>query len=146
MRILVVNNQRGLVGGLETYLHVLFPALHASGHQVALLYKTEAAGDGPGIDSGGGVEAVWRGDESLAAVPEEVAAWNPDVVYLNEPPSLPLHSVLVEQFPVVMFAHGYFGACATGRKIDCPKAATTRLPALISETRAEKMPSSERPR
>lgn len=117
MRILVVNNQRGLVGGLETYLHGLFPALHASGHQVALLYKNEASDGAPGIDSGGGCEVVWRGDDLTPGIPDEVESWNPDVVYLNEPPSFPLHSALVDRFPVVMFAHGYFGACATGRKM-----------------------------
>ena len=117
MRILVVNNQRGLVGGLETYLHSLIPALHGCGHQVALLYMTEAAGDDPGIDSGGGCGVAWRAEERAAKIPDEVANWNPDVVYLNEPPPLQLHALLVDRFPVVMFAHGHTGACATGRKM-----------------------------
>ena len=117
MRILVVNYHRGLVGGLETYLQGVIPALHACGHEIALLYKTEAGDSSARIDSGGGCRSVWRVPEPGSDVPAELVSWKPDVVYLHEPPDWECHTSLLDRFAVVMFAHNYFGACATGRKM-----------------------------
>jgi glycosyltransferase involved in cell wall biosynthesis len=117
LRILVANHHRGLVGGLETYLQCVIPALDARGHEVALLYKAEAQDSNARIDSGGGCRLVWRVPEPGSNLPGELASWRPDVVYLHEPPDSECHKSLLDRFSVVMFAHSYYGACATGRKM-----------------------------
>ncbi len=118
MRILVVTHNRGLVGGLETYLHSLMPALHRNGHQLALLYHADASA-APRIDEQVDCAAVWKVEESssAASVVSRLAAWNPDVIYLHDLPSLELHATLLAHYPVVMFAHSYNGTCPTGQKM-----------------------------
>lgn len=47
MRILVVNEYAGKLGGVEQYLANIVPALRQRGHQVALLYERLAPREGP---------------------------------------------------------------------------------------------------
>lgn len=118
MRILIVTNNRGLVGGVETYLQTLMPALASAGHTVALLYHADAPDGKPAIDDDLQCDAVWSDDGvNSDHLLEKLASWHPSVVYLHDPPSLELHAALLERYAVVLFAHAYYGACPTGRKM-----------------------------
>jgi glycosyltransferase involved in cell wall biosynthesis len=111
MRILVATAHRGVVGGIETYLRELLPALLARGHEVALLYEHAAGGpdrvDGPGVPT-------WQTDDPTAL--HRAASWRPDVVYLQGLHDPAPEEELLRRFPVVLFAHGYYAACISGRK------------------------------
>jgi glycosyltransferase involved in cell wall biosynthesis len=111
MRILVATAHRGVVGGIETYLRELLPALLARGHEVALLYR-HAAGEAERVDGPGVLS--WQTDDP--ASPHRVASWRPDVVYLQGLHDPALEEDLLRRFPVVLFAHGYYAACVSGRK------------------------------
>ena len=117
MKILLAASNRNIVGGAETYLHLLIPALLERGHRIALLYDcAEAAGlpvdpveeDLPIWSTGALLERpeVWR----------EVMEWKPDVVYSHGILSREADRVLHENYPVAMFEHGYWGTCVTGQK------------------------------
>ena len=43
MKILIATTHRGIIGGTETYLRHLLPALRERGHAPALLYDLPAA-------------------------------------------------------------------------------------------------------
>jgi glycosyltransferase involved in cell wall biosynthesis len=117
MRILIETSCRGVVGGLETYLQVLIPALLERGHHVALVFDfpntSEASVDPPQAKLQCWLSGDLRKDPSLW---EELARWRPDIVYSHGLESVDVERALQQKYPVVYFAHSYRGTCATGRK------------------------------
>jgi glycosyltransferase involved in cell wall biosynthesis len=47
---------------------------------------------------------------------EAVREWSPDTLYVHGLASVQLEHALLDRFPVVLFAHNYYGTCATGTK------------------------------
>lgn len=99
MRILVVNHHGSFVGGIETYLAAVMPALAGGGHEIAFV-----AEEGPG--------KLFR--TQLAR--DEIDAWRPDIVYLHAAHDLKFQAKLISEYPTVAFAHGYYGLCISGSK------------------------------
>jgi glycosyltransferase involved in cell wall biosynthesis len=117
MRIAIAAPNRQLLGGAETYLRALLPALHGAGHDVALFYEVEAPDHGSRIDASIlGVDAYGADPAAGEEVGHRLAAWHPDVVYCQGFHSPSLEARIVRQFPCVLFAHGYYGTCGTGEK------------------------------
>jgi glycosyltransferase involved in cell wall biosynthesis len=114
MRILIATCNRGFCGGVETYLAQLLPALRDRGHEVALLHEEDALPGQPTVDAGVKDLPCWRA--GAGAVPREVVAWAPQVVYLHVLKSPASEAALVERFPTVLFAHAYYGTCVSGTK------------------------------
>jgi glycosyltransferase involved in cell wall biosynthesis len=113
MRIAVLSAQRGVVGGVETYLRWLLPELREKGHRLALGYRYEAADPALAIDRGVELDAEFVTTESGRGALERFA---PDVVYAQSFHDAELEVRLTERFKVVFFAHDYYGTCATGLK------------------------------
>jgi glycosyltransferase involved in cell wall biosynthesis len=107
MRILIATANRQVVGGAESYLRTLIPALGAAGHETALLHERSPRPGAPTVDS----DAIpaWTN-------PALAAEWKPEVVYSHGLASPALERALLDRFPAVLFAHGYYGTCATGTK------------------------------
>jgi glycosyltransferase involved in cell wall biosynthesis len=113
VRILITTNTTRIVGGVETYVKSLLTTLPARGHEVALGALERAPGDpllkGTNPDA---VTDLARGTEVLG----EMAAWRPDVVYNQHTGSPELERELVRRFPVLLFAHAFYGGCISGTK------------------------------
>lgn len=117
MRILLAGANRALEGGAETYQRSLIAALSASGNAAALLYERPAAAGRPTLDGETQAVPVWGITElGIEDALARVADWAPDVVYVQglAAPSLEAH--LLDRWPGVLFAHGYYGTCETGTK------------------------------
>jgi glycosyltransferase involved in cell wall biosynthesis len=110
VRILIASHHRGVVGGTESYLRTLIPALRARGHEMRLLHELPDEPDHESIDPDGASIRVATGALS------EVAAWRPDLVYAHGLLDPGLEETLVHGHPSVLFAHGYYGTCASGTK------------------------------
>ncbi len=118
MRILLATSNQSVVGGVETYLHRLIPALGKRWHEVAILYQHPAGAEAELVDPPGGQIPIWYWPD-LQADPAgwaEIAAWKPDLVYSHCPGSLDMERVLLENYPCVLHVHNYWGTCTTGRK------------------------------
>lgn len=117
MRILIASTHRAVVGGVETYLREVIPALRNRGHGVALLYEQSAPAGEDGIDADSPGLPAWR-VEAIAGcgLPAEVVAWRPDVVYLQGLEAPAVEEALLARFPTVLFAHNYHGTCLSGNK------------------------------
>src|SRR5271170_6553395 len=110
MKILIATAHRTIVGGVETYLQALIPALLQRGHQVAALFdhypnETGATIDSPELDL-----PVWY-CEDLRRDPDlwrELAGWRPDVVYAHGITSLDVDRELQQRYPSVTYLHGYW--------------------------------------
>lgn len=116
MRILIANSNRKVVGGAETYLQAILPALQARGHEIAVVYehsvRDQAATIEPQTDS-----ETWCASElGMAAVLQLVKTWRPDVVYNNGLENTVLERELIRGRSSFLFAHNYYGTCATGSK------------------------------
>jgi glycosyltransferase involved in cell wall biosynthesis len=115
MRVLIANPHLAVVGGVETYLRELLPALRGRGHDLALLHEHPAE---PGAEAVAAADLpAWcAAGVSLGALLDRVAAWRPDVVYAQGLESPDLETALVDRFPAVLFAHNYHGTCLSGTK------------------------------
>lgn len=113
MRVAVLNAHGGVVGGLEIYLQRLLPALRGGGHAAELFFEHPPGPARLGIADGGGTPlASLNDDEALA----RLAAWQPDVLYVNSPLRPVLLRRAVERWPIVVFQHSYYGTCINGGK------------------------------
>jgi glycosyltransferase involved in cell wall biosynthesis len=116
MRIAVTTWSSRRVGGVETYLGQVIPALAQGGHELALFHETEvpAAAEPmlpPGAFPTYCAEKVGRGDVMRA-----LAEWEPDVVYAHgaHDPQFDLDAGRVA--PSIFFVHNYHGTCIGGMK------------------------------
>jgi glycosyltransferase involved in cell wall biosynthesis len=114
-RVAIVSHSRERVGGVETYVASIVPALRRAGHEVGCWFETAGIGADPVIAAADGV-ASWVAstdpDGSLAAL----AAWKPDVVYGHGVVSPTHERATMQLAPAVFFAHSYYGACVSGTK------------------------------
>ncbi len=120
VRILVLNANAGMIGGVESYLAALIPALKREGHSVAAVFELEPApGRGavapPSID-------CWISDRSgIDQCVAEARRWAPDLIYSQGTIDPQLESKVAQVAPTIAFAHNYYGTCVSGTK-------TWRLP------------------
>jgi glycosyltransferase involved in cell wall biosynthesis len=115
VRVLIVNANRRLVGGVEKYLQTVIPALAARGHEIALLHESEFEAGSERVDPAG--LPVWRAAGSLtAAALDAVRGWKPSVVYSQGVEQPDLERALLDSYPTVLYGHNYYGTCVTGRK------------------------------
>jgi glycosyltransferase involved in cell wall biosynthesis len=117
MRILITTGYRSIVGGIETYLQVLIPALLERGHRVALVCDYDAAGK-PTVDPVDADLPFWGSDELMqnSGSWSDLTHWAPDVVYSQGLFSPEIDRALQLTYPTVLYAHNYWGTCTTGRK------------------------------
>jgi glycosyltransferase involved in cell wall biosynthesis len=114
MRIAVVNWTRQVVGGAESYLAGVLPALAARGHTVALVHEQPGAEDRALIgDASMPSWCVHGQPEHLA---ESLRAWHPDVIWAHVVHDPAMELALQGVAPAVLFAHGYYGTCISGLK------------------------------
>ena len=124
MRVAVITQTRARVGGAESYLEMLLPAL-VDRHEVAFWSE-------PAATEGRGVIALPRTVQVLEpSAPDPVSslrAWRPDVLFAHG-----LHNPYVEDrllgvAPAVAVEHTYHGTCISSAK-------TMRWPAVRACTR-----------
>jgi glycosyltransferase involved in cell wall biosynthesis len=117
MRILVATSHRSVVGGVETYLRDVLPALVERGHMVGLLHEQPAMETWPAVNEGTPAMPVWGCPErERSALLRDIGTWRPDVIYLQGLGDPDLEKALVDHYPTVLFAHNYHGTCASGTK------------------------------
>ena len=125
MRIAVVNWTVRRVGGTETYLAGIVPALQRRGHETAFWHEVDRpanrevmhfTGDTPVWSA-----AVLGAKQALAAL----QAWRPDVLYAHGLLDPDLEARTLDIAPAAFFAHAYYGVCISGSKAF---SAPTRIP------------------
>ena len=115
MKILIATQCRSIIGGLETYVQALIPALLKRGHELAMLYDYPGSAEGGTIDPPEAELPVWY-CETLRKNPgqwREVTDWGPDIIYAQS--CIDIDKALAG-WPTVLYAHNYWATCATGQK------------------------------
>lgn len=118
MRILIATPYRSIIGGVETYLQALIPALLQRGHDVAMLYQQPDHGESGRVDPAGARIPVWHSSHQLSSpdAARELVDWNPEIVYSHCPESADFERFLLANYPCVLHIHNYWGTCITGQK------------------------------
>ena len=117
MRILIATSHRNVVGGVENYLRVAIPGLLDRAHEVGLLYEFPFDANRETIDPAKAPVPSWcAGQRGCSGVLESLAAWKPDIVYSNGIEAGELENALLERYPVVFYAHNYYGTCVSAQK------------------------------
>ena len=117
MRIAVVGANQGIVGGAETYITRFLAAFLARGHQIAFAFELASQ---PERAADQGMESVVRWDLSAmtrVAFLDRLAAFDPDIVFLQGAHDASLDLELTGRFCTVLFAHAFYGTCATGWRV-----------------------------
>lgn len=116
LRILIVNDGVSDVGGVQTYLDTVIPALEMRGHSIAIAYCSDSGSD----ESAGVSRRLPRfrftpdpSTDTLAGIRK----WAPDVCYAHNMRDLDVEAALGKVAPIVKFMHGYFGTCIGGQKM-----------------------------
>jgi hypothetical protein len=116
MRIAIATHYRRLIGGTETYLNQLIPALRERGHEVAFWHERDT---GPGRDLVASADLpAWGADtDGEAAACQKLADWRPDLIYANGLHEPRHEAALLQLAPGIAFLHGFNGACISGTKL-----------------------------
>lgn len=115
MRIAVVSWNGRRVGGLETYLSAIIPALIQAGHEVAFWYEVDEPANRDRVSRESAMS--WCVSELGARrALDALRDWRPDLIYSHKLESPELEAEVIEIAPAVFFAHDYYGTCISGLK------------------------------
>jgi glycosyltransferase involved in cell wall biosynthesis len=116
MRIAVINWNRRLEGGVETYLDKVVVPLHEAGHEIAFCHEIDEPADRPAIRLPQQSPSWCTADLGIRRTLAAVREWRPDVIYTHNLASVELEREMMHVAPAVFFAHAYRGTCISGSK------------------------------
>jgi glycosyltransferase involved in cell wall biosynthesis len=116
MRIAVANWSSRKVGGIESYVSIILPALCEAGHDVAFWHERDDPRDREELPVPPNVLTISAAngvDKAIASLRH----WRPDVVYIQAVQNGEVERRLQDVAPSVFFLHTYLGTCISGRKM-----------------------------
>jgi glycosyltransferase involved in cell wall biosynthesis len=117
LRVLLAGVNSSVIGGAESYQQAVMSGLRDRGIHAARLAERPPVAYAQPVSPPEAAGPAWTvGSMGAAAALEQAAAWAPDVVYAHGFESPDLERALLARWPTVLFAHGYYGTCATGTK------------------------------
>ncbi len=116
MRIAIAYQHRRIVGGIETHLSIVIPALIERGHEVAFLHESEGPLDRPLIAPDLEMPSWSVAERGKVTALAALKNWRPEVIYVHGLQDTDLEARLLKIAPAVFFAHGYHGTCVSGAK------------------------------
>lgn len=116
MRIAIAYQHWRILGGIETHLSIVIPALIERGHEVAFLHESDGPVDRPLILSSTTLPAWSVSTLGQAAALAALRNWRPQVIYGHGLQDPDLEAGLLDVAPVIFFAHAYHGTCISGAK------------------------------
>lgn len=116
MRIAVVNWNDRKIGGAETYLAALLPALRLRGYELAFWCEERTPPERESLVPEGLIS--WSvADDGLEAALAGLREWRPDLLFVNGLTDPAIEAALQGVAPAVFYAHNYYGTCITGAKM-----------------------------
>lgn len=116
MRIAIVNWSTRKVGGAETYLDMVLPALRRRGHDLAMFCETDAPANRSRIAFPPGTPVFCADANRAGSALAQLAEWKPEVLYAHGLANAAVESQILGIAPAVLFVHGYAGTCISGEK------------------------------
>jgi len=116
MRILIVNSNIRMIGGVEDYLNSVVPEFHRQGHELAFAHEVDLPKNRERIHLPDGTPSWDVSGLGTQRVLEVMKTWKPDVIYAHGLLDPKFESGFVGIAPSVYFAHNYYGTCVSGLK------------------------------
>ena len=117
IRILITTSTLSIVGGAQTHIQALLPALVESGHLVAVLHEdAETAPGATIVDQVPGITIWCIAKKNKSQVLGQVESWKPDFAYNHGMNDLVTESEIVRRWPTFLFVHSSSGTCISGTK------------------------------
>lgn len=104
------------MGGTESYLAALVPALGDAGHAVAFFHAVDVPADRGAMELPASVPAWCVAERGANRALAELRDWRPDVLYVHGLSDPVLEERLLDVAPAVLFLHNYYGTCVSGAK------------------------------
>ena len=117
MKIAFVNSHRSRIGGAETYLDTVMPALDAAGHRVSFLSVLSPLPGPQLIRLPLGTEYWCAAETGWERAITALRKWRADIVYVHDIDDLAGIARVIGCAPAVLFAHSYYGTCISGHKM-----------------------------
>ncbi|MBV8054794.1 MAG: glycosyltransferase family 4 protein, partial [Deltaproteobacteria bacterium] len=114
MRILICNTFGRLMGGIESYLACVIPALVEKGHELAMLFERDSPAAHRLLPIPG--QGWFVSKIGVSQTLDRLREWCPDVIYIHAMSDPGLEQALIETAPAVLFAHDYSATCISGAK------------------------------
>jgi glycosyltransferase involved in cell wall biosynthesis len=115
MRIAVTSWTIRQIGGVESYLGTVIPAMRARGFDVAFFHEVDPSPERVRLDTAD-APVFSAASMGLEAAARALRAWKPDVMYqhgLRDPHTFERLTAIA---PSVTFIHTYLGTCVSGTK------------------------------
>ena len=116
MRVAVVTHAARKIGGTETYIEELLPALESAGHSVAAVFECDGDTSRPPIRIPPRVQCWSLQDHGPAVALMRLMTWDPDVVYVHGLENTNFEARVQQLAPSVFYAHNFYGQCISGSK------------------------------
>jgi glycosyltransferase involved in cell wall biosynthesis len=114
MRIAVCNTFGRFLGGIESYLGRVIPALAQGRHELAMLFETDSPTAHPLLPIPG--RAWFVSAIGVAQTLRELYDWRPDIIYTHAMSDTGFERSVIETAPAVHFSHDYSATCISGAK------------------------------
>ncbi len=116
MRIAIINWNRRRIGGVETYLNTIIPALSRAGHKVAFWSEVDEPAEREQIGLPNGSPAWCVSELGAERALQALRDWQPTLTYTHNLMNPALEAETQRVAPSVFFVHDYYGTCISGDK------------------------------
>lgn len=105
------------MGGAQTHLQALLPALVESGHEVAVLHEGICKTSGATIIDQVPELITWCIAKKIRRqILDQVESWKPDIAYNHGMNDLSIETEIVKRWPTFLFVHSSLSTCISGTK------------------------------
>ncbi len=125
MRVAVVTHAARKIGGAETYIEALLPALENAGHRTAAVFESDGDLSRPPIRIPSQMQCWSVQDHGPDVALLRLMSWAPDVLYVHGLRSVDLEARIQRIAPSVFYTHNFYGQCISGSKCYRHPAKTT---------------------
>ena len=116
MRVAVASWTSRYVGGIESYLGAVMPAMRHAGLDVSFFHEADEPAQRTKIDLADGTPVFSVASSGVELAVKQLSQWKPDVVYVQGLHDVDTANRLVDIAPSVTFVHTYVGTCISGTK------------------------------
>jgi glycosyltransferase involved in cell wall biosynthesis len=116
MRVAVASWTIGQIGGIESYLSAVMPAMCHAGLEVSFFHEVDAPPQRTRVSVPPGVPVFSVASSGAERAIAALVEWSPDVVYVHGLHDVQTADRLADVAPSVTFVHTYIGTCISGTK------------------------------
>ena len=115
MRIAVANWSCRKIGGAESYLDLVIPALVQAGHEIGFLCEVDTPPERDPIALPAAAP-IWCFADQGWRVIDRLREWRPDLIFSHALANPALEGAIIDGRKGVFFSHNYYGSCVSGAK------------------------------